>query len=132
MFSSLVKSGLERVEAFLYAIDKINRDANLLPNISLGYDIRDTCSVENVALDESLSLISTGSPFNDGVCETSVSVNQSILGIAGIIGPTISPVALPVAGLLRLFTVPQVSYAASASALSNRERYGYFFPHNTS
>ena len=125
--SSLVKSGLERVEAFLYAIDKINRDANLLPNISLGYDIRDTCSVENVALDESLSLISTGSPFNDGVCETSVSVNQSILGIAGIIGPTISPVALPVAGLLRLFTVPQVSYAASASALSNRERYGYFF-----
>ena len=125
--SSLVKSGLERVEAFLYAIDKINGDANLLPNISLGYDIRDTCSVENVALDESFSLTSTGSLFNDGVCETSASVNQSMLGIAGIIGPTISPVALPVAGLLRLFTVPQVSYAASASALDNRERYGYFF-----
>ena len=123
----LVKSGLERVEAFLYAIDKINSDPTLLPNISLGFDIRDTCILENIGLDESFSLVSTGKEFDSGSCDVVTSGNHTKAPIAGIIGPTISPVALPVAGLLRLFTIPQISFSASASALSNRDRYGYFF-----
>ena len=31
------------------------------------------------------------------------------------------------ASLLRLFSVPQVSYASSSPVLSNRDRYGYFY-----
>ena len=50
-------SGPEEIEAFLYAIDLINDDLNLLPNIKLGYDIRDTCGSETVALDESNDMI---------------------------------------------------------------------------
>ena len=59
--TSLVRSGPEKIEAFLYALDLINSDPNLLPSITLGYDIRDTCVSENVALDESVDLIFQGS-----------------------------------------------------------------------
>ena len=50
-------SGLERMEAMLYAVDLINQDDSLLPGLSLGYDIRDTCSSENIGLDESIDLV---------------------------------------------------------------------------
>ena len=46
--------GLEEVETMLFAIDSINNDPHLLPNITLGYDIRDYCGTENVAIDEVL------------------------------------------------------------------------------
>ena len=32
--------GLERLEAMLFAIDRINNDTNLLPNLTIGYDVR--------------------------------------------------------------------------------------------
>ena len=41
----------------LYAIDYINSDPNLLPNVTLGYDVRDTSFSENVAIDEALDLL---------------------------------------------------------------------------
>ena len=44
-------SGVEYAEAMLFAVDSINSDQNLLPGITLGYDIRDTCSLDFVAID---------------------------------------------------------------------------------
>ena len=42
--------GAERMEAMLYAIDRINSDPTLLPNITFGFDIQDTCySVKTLA-----------------------------------------------------------------------------------
>ena len=51
-----LERGLERLEAMLFAIDLINNDTELLPSLRLGYDIRDSCNTENVALDESINL----------------------------------------------------------------------------
>ncbi len=36
--------GLQRMEAMLYAVDRINQDPGLLPDIRLGVNILDTCS----------------------------------------------------------------------------------------
>ena len=52
-----LERGLERMEAMLYSLDLINSDDSLLPGITLGYDIRDTCNSENIGLDESLELV---------------------------------------------------------------------------
>lgn len=127
--SDIISRALERIEAFLYSIDQINNDPLLLPNITLGYSIRDTCTLENIALDETISLL-FGDNGVDKQCDSSYApARESVqeLPIRAIIGPTSSHVAIPVAGLLRLFNVPQVSYAASSPALSNRNRYGYFY-----
>ena len=42
---------------FLCNIDLVNNDPHVLPNITLGYDIKDTCISENIALDESVDLV---------------------------------------------------------------------------
>lgn len=49
--------GIQRLEAMLFAIDKINRDPKLLKNIKLGAIILDTCSSDTYALNQSLEFI---------------------------------------------------------------------------
>lgn len=124
---ALDDSGLESVEAFLYAIDRINSDSNLLPDISLGYDVRDTCVLENIALDEAIGMLFDEGEFSNIRCESSSDFNATERKMIGVIGPTTSEVAVPLAGLLRLFHVPQISYSATSITLSNRDRYGYFY-----
>ena len=128
--------GLERMEAMLYAIDRINNNASLLNGLSLGYDIRDTCNSENIGLDESIDLIITGSQLDIESCQSaarmglnasdSVEFLQSSPTV-GIVGAASSQVSVPVASLARLFRTPQVSYASSSAILSNRDRYGFFY-----
>ena len=126
------ETGLERVEAMLYAVDLINQDDSLLPGLSLGYDIRDTCSSENIGLDESIDLVITNSQLDIQSCRSACSSSNVTLDfeeepIYGVVGASNSGVSVPVAGLLRLFTTPQISYASSSALLNNRDRYGYFF-----
>lgn len=44
--------GIQRLEAMLFAIDRINTDNTLLPGISLGVHILDTCSRDTYALEQ--------------------------------------------------------------------------------
>ena len=128
--SDLVRSGAERTEAFLYALDLVNSDPDLLPNIDLGYDIRDTCVSENIALDEAVELLFQSGTNSSTACitETASQGNStSTRSTIAVIGPTTSQVALPVASLLRLFTMPGVSYSVSSPTFNNRDRYGYFY-----
>ena len=119
--------GLERMEAMLYALDLINNNATLLPNVTLGYDIRDTCNSESVGLDESIEF----EVGESAACTSHQVPNQNstmnILPITAVIGASASAVTVPVATLMRLFTKPQVSYASSSPILRNREKYSYFF-----
>ena len=128
------EKGLERVEAMLYAVDLINQDDNLLPGLSLGYDIRDTCSSENIGLDESIDLVITNnSQLDIQSCQEESNLQggngtgRDEAPTTGVVGASNSGVSVPVAGLLRLFTTPQISYASSSALLNNRDRYGYFF-----
>lgn len=47
--------GYKGVEAMLYAVRLINSDPTLLPNVTLGVDIKDTCGSVDYAIMESLS-----------------------------------------------------------------------------
>ena len=121
--------GLERMEAMLFALDKINSDPTILPDLEIGYDIRDTCNSETIGLDEAIDLIITGSNLNIESCESVLanSTNGTApVPTSGIIGAASSRVSVPVASLGRLFRMPQVSYASSSALLNDRERYGYF------
>ena len=119
--------GMETLEAMFYAIDSINSDSNILPNVSLGYDIRDTCQSENIALDESVDLVLSNGQIDIESCELITENNATMTPVSATIGPLESFVTIPVASFFRLFHMPQVSYASTSSLLSNRDRYKYFF-----
>ncbi|NXI49832.1 GRM7 protein, partial [Chloroceryle aenea] len=51
------ENGIHRLEAMLYALDQINSDPDLLPNVTLGARILDTCSRDTYALEQSLTFV---------------------------------------------------------------------------
>ena len=96
----------EHLEAMLFAIDRINNDETLLPNLVIGYDIRDTCNDKIVGFIEALNIY--------------LSADNSSVPLLGIVGPAGSHVTLPIANLFDLFEIPMVSYASSTATLSNK------------
>ena len=98
-------------QAMIFAIDKINSDSNLLPNISLGYDIRDYCeSIENATrityelLRDKCSVNTTLRQFGEG-------------SIVAFIGPSFSSTAVFIAGILRMLNVSGISATTTSPEL---------------
>ncbi|XP_070557629.1 metabotropic glutamate receptor 3-like [Ptychodera flava] len=122
--------GVQRLEAMLFAIDEINRDPALLPGIRLGANILDTCSRDTYALEQSLEFIRS-SLTNIGQTQfTCINGSESAADVSkpvvGVIGGAYSSVTLQVANLLRLFQIPQISYASTSAKLTDKTRYEFF------
>ncbi|XP_061772780.1 metabotropic glutamate receptor 3 isoform X1 [Nerophis ophidion] len=123
--------GIQRLEAMLFAIDRINMDKVLLPGVSLGVHILDTCSRDTYALEQALEFVRaslTKVDDSEFICpDGSYALpDDSPLAIAAVIGGSFSSVSIQVANLLRLFQIPQISYASTSAKLSDKTRYDYF------
>uniref|UniRef100_A0A8C1P9V4 Glutamate receptor, metabotropic 6a n=1 Tax=Cyprinus carpio TaxID=7962 RepID=A0A8C1P9V4_CYPCA len=123
------EKGIHRMEAMLYALDQINSDPELLPNITLGARILDTCSRDTYALEQSLTFVQAliQKDTSDIRCSNG---EQPIIRkperVVGVIGASGSSVSIMVANVLRLFEIPQISYASTAPELSDNNRYDFF------
>ncbi|KAM6982813.1 metabotropic glutamate receptor 4-like isoform 1-T1 [Tautogolabrus adspersus] len=123
------EKGIHRLEAMLFALDRINNDHELLPNITLGARILDTCSRDTHALEQSLTFVQAliEKDSTDVKC---LSGGPPIITkperVVGVIGASASSVSIMVANILRLFKIPQVSYASTAPELSDNTRYDFF------
>nr|XP_055031057.1 extracellular calcium-sensing receptor-like [Misgurnus anguillicaudatus] len=104
------------MQTMIFAIEQINRDNRLLPNITLGYKIYDSCSTHFHALRTALALMSGHDSENPG-CRGKVPV---------VIGDGGSTLSLVVARFLGVFHVPQVSYFSSCACLSNKLEFPAF------
>uniref|UniRef100_UPI0037E759DF glutamate receptor, metabotropic 5a isoform X1 n=1 Tax=Semicossyphus pulcher TaxID=241346 RepID=UPI0037E759DF len=125
--------GIQRVEAMMHTLDRINADPAILPNISLGCEIRDSCWHSAVALEQSIefirdTLVSNEEEENQGRCtaEAGSMLMQGKKPIVGLIGPGSSSVAIQVQNLLQLFNIPQIAYSATSMDLSDKSLYKYF------
>ncbi|XP_024148740.1 metabotropic glutamate receptor 7 [Oryzias melastigma] len=123
------ENGIQRLEAMMYALDQINQDEQLLPNITLGARVLDTCSRDTFALEQSLTFVQAliTKDTSDVKCtngEPPVFVKPE--KVVGVIGASASSVSIMVANILRLFQIPQISYASTAPELSDDRRYDFF------
>lgn len=122
--------GMHRIEVFLKTLDEINANPNILPNVTLGSIIRDSCWYPPVALEQSIdfiknsiaSLETSNTTKNKGVqC-----AKQHEKPIAGLIGPGSSTVTIQIQNLLSLFNIPQIGYSATSKDLSDKSLYKFF------
>ncbi|XP_066566529.1 extracellular calcium-sensing receptor-like [Amia ocellicauda] len=108
-------------QTMVFAIDEINREPALLPNITLGYRLYDNCINLAGAFRAATALISgVGDTFTDYSCTGT----PPVLGIVGDPGSTNS---ISISRMLGLFNLPLVSYFATCSCLSNRKQFPSFF-----
>uniref|UniRef100_A0AAR2L570 G-protein coupled receptors family 3 profile domain-containing protein n=1 Tax=Pygocentrus nattereri TaxID=42514 RepID=A0AAR2L570_PYGNA len=123
------EKGIHRMEAMLYALDQINSDPDLLPNITLGARILDTCSRDTYALEQSLTFVQAliQKDNSDVRCSNGEPpIIPKPERVIGVIGASASSVSIMVANVLRLFAIPQISYASTAPELSDNNRYDFF------
>lgn len=125
--------GVQRLEAMLYAIDRVNNDTNILPGITIGVHILDTCSRDTYALNQSLQFVRASlNNLDTSAFECSDSSSPQLKKktssgpVFGVIGGSYSSVSLQVANLLRLFHIPQISPASTAKTLSDKSRFDLF------
>ncbi|XP_077340934.1 vomeronasal type-2 receptor 26-like [Lithobates pipiens] len=107
--------------AFIFAIDEINRSPDILPNITLGYHVYDSCGHVNKAIKDVLQILSG---------HTKEAPNYSCMergALAGFIGDLNSDTSLQMAQLLNLYGYTQISYGATDTLLSDRKMYPNFF-----
>uniref|UniRef100_A0A8C8EXP3 G-protein coupled receptors family 3 profile domain-containing protein n=2 Tax=Oncorhynchus tshawytscha TaxID=74940 RepID=A0A8C8EXP3_ONCTS len=114
--------GFQQAQTMAFAVDEINRDPDLLPNIKLGYQLYDDCQKLGVSLRAAMSLASgTEKEF---LLDENCSGSPPVLGIVGDPGSTNS---IAISSVLGLFRVPMVSHYATCSCLSDRGKYPSFF-----
>ncbi|KAM4675875.1 extracellular calcium-sensing receptor-like [Discoglossus pictus] len=111
----------QRVQALRFAVEEINQTPDLLPNITLGYQIYDSCTVLQRALSGTLQLL-TGY----GQSVTNYRCHQGV-PFAALIGHSISTYTMLLARILGLYQYPQISHFSTSSLLSDRTQFKSFF-----
>ena len=87
-----------------FAIDEINRNSNLLPNVTLGYSVYDNCLTLGVGFRAALALVSGQ--------EEEITLNKTCVGgppVLGVVGDSSSTVSISISTVLGLYRVPMVS-----------------------
>ncbi|CAL8373993.1 unnamed protein product [Gadus morhua 'NCC'] len=138
---------LRWMQTMTFAIREINQRRDLLPELRLGFHIRDSCNEVPVSLKASLLLVN-GQPGPTAIRNGSLSVGElsgkgdlislgsrsPVLGCADvtrspsrvIIGDASSGVSMALLRSLGPFQIPLVSYFASCSCLSEQTEFPMF------
>ncbi|XP_026048815.1 extracellular calcium-sensing receptor-like [Astatotilapia calliptera] len=114
--------GFRQAKTMAFAIDEINRNSNLLPNVTLGFTLYDNCVELGIGFRAALSLASAQ--------EDQIILHNTCVGnppVIGIVGDSSSTRSIAISTVLGLYSIPMVSYFATCSCLSDRKKYPSFF-----
>uniref|UniRef100_A0A667Z3G8 Olfactory receptor C family, h1 n=1 Tax=Myripristis murdjan TaxID=586833 RepID=A0A667Z3G8_9TELE len=108
------------VQTMIFAIEQINNSTSLLPNISIGYKIFDSCT-STVSATRAVMALMNGQERTLGKnCSSKSSVHA-------IIGTSDSSSTIAMLQTSGIFQIPVISHFATCACLSNRREYSSFF-----
>ncbi|XP_030008322.1 extracellular calcium-sensing receptor-like [Sphaeramia orbicularis] len=113
---------LRFARTMIFAIDEINNSTELLPGVTLGYQIHDSCSSVSIAVQKALQLTNGQDPEFD----TSQNCSNSGMVMA-IVGESGSTPSIAMSRIIGPFDIPQVSHFATCACLSDKQQYPSFF-----
>ncbi|XP_077104228.1 extracellular calcium-sensing receptor-like [Siphateles boraxobius] len=118
--SSVNLRDFRMAQTMTFAIHEINKSPSLLPNVSIGYRIYDTCGSRLSSMSATISLMNGEEFASEDTCN-----GQS--PIHAIIGETESSATVILSRTTGPFKIPVISHSATCECLSNRGNYPSFF-----
>ncbi|XP_034024841.1 extracellular calcium-sensing receptor-like [Thalassophryne amazonica] len=112
------------MQTMIFAIEEVNRNSKILPNITLGYKIYDSCSTPHQALRAAMQLTGTEKSSSGEAEKQGRTACQGT--IPAVIGDGGSTQSLVVASFFGVFNIPQVSYFSSCACLSDKREFPAF------
>ncbi|XP_061073568.1 extracellular calcium-sensing receptor-like [Conger conger] len=105
----------------VFAIKEINNSSELLPGVTLGYQIHDACSFVPVAMNVAFQLANGIEPvfFPKQSCSKPATVHA-------VVGESGSTPSAAMSSILGPFGIPQVSHFATCACLSDKLQYPTF------
>uniref|UniRef100_A0A669DKS8 Olfactory receptor C family, h1 n=1 Tax=Oreochromis niloticus TaxID=8128 RepID=A0A669DKS8_ORENI len=107
-------------KTMIFAIEEINNSSTLLPNISVGYKIFDSCGSTLPSTRAVMGLINGQERTAEKTCSSHSSVHV-------IIGASESSSTIVMLQICGTFQIPVISHFATCACLSNRKDYPSFF-----
>ncbi|XP_069562548.1 extracellular calcium-sensing receptor-like [Brachyistius frenatus] len=107
-------------QTMIFAIEEINNSSSLLPNISVGYKLFDSCGSTLPSTRAVMSLINGQERTLGKTCSGQSSVHV-------IIGASESSSTIVMLQISGIFQIPVISHFATCACLSNRKEYPSFF-----
>ncbi|XP_068997050.1 taste receptor type 1 member 1-like [Embiotoca jacksoni] len=113
-------SSYRRFQVMRFSVEEINNSTNLLPNVTLGYDIFDHCS-DTHNFPGIFKLISV-----NGLIQPWAEPHNNLSNVIAVVGPFTSTDTLSVTPLFTMDLIPLVSYGAGSSAFSEKIKFPSF------
>ncbi|XP_017564436.1 extracellular calcium-sensing receptor-like [Pygocentrus nattereri] len=115
---SLSLREFQNAQTMVFAIEEINNRTDILPDVSLGYRIYDSCGSVEMAIRASLSL--TNGYRQSLSCSRTETVQA-------IIAETSSTPTIAISATVGPLHIPVISHFATCACLSDRKKYPSFF-----
>ncbi|XP_054849738.1 vomeronasal type-2 receptor 26-like [Eublepharis macularius] len=116
-----VRKNYQHFLAFIFAVDEINKDPKLLPNITLGFQIYDNIYQNKLNYGITLSLLSTQ---KESIPNFKCGRQHKK---SAVIGGLSSEASIQVASILDFYKIPQLNYGSSHPVLSDKTQFPFLY-----
>ncbi|XP_033024066.1 vomeronasal type-2 receptor 26-like [Lacerta agilis] len=111
----------QHILALVFAVDEINKNPRILPNVSLGFHIYDSYYDSKMAYRTTLDLLFKSHHF---VPNYRCGIQKNVIGVIGGLG---SDTSWSMANVLGLFKIPQISYGSFEPAINDGTKFPSFY-----
>ncbi|XP_058873831.1 G-protein coupled receptor family C group 6 member A-like [Acipenser ruthenus] len=112
-------------QVMIHTIEMINKSP-LLPNVTLGYEIYDTCADPTTAIKTVMRLMDDKSDSAENCIPLKCSYTNYNSTVKAVIGESHSEISIVIAHLLSVPLIPQISYESTSEILSQKTRFPSF------